>query len=584
MSDPNQKTSINIQEKANMIWNIAEIIRGKFKPHEYGQVILPFTVLKRLDDCLAPTKEAVIAKFKAISHLAVKDSFLKTASGFNFYNTSPFTFKSLEHDSAHVEDNFKLYLNGFSENIQDILKNFKIDTVIKDLVGDQQSENKLYYIIKEYNRPNSYMGPDQISNADMGYIFEELIRKFSESYGEDAGAHFTARDIIYTMADLLTINHHVSETPSVYDMTMGTSQMLTCMQERLLINQKIDVSLYGQEYNPSTFAIAKSDMIIRGGNPDNMRFGNTLTNDKFSGYTFDYIISNPPFGVEWKSEKNEVESEAKKGDSGRFGIGLPKISDGQMLFTLNGIKKLKDHGRMAIIHNGSPLFSGDAGSGPSDIRKYIIENDWLDAIIQLPTDLFYNTGISTYIWIITKAKSKNRVGKVQLIDASHMFEKRKKSIGNKRVDLTDDCRKAIVKAYEEFQNQLYQQGDRSVESKIFDNEDFGYHKITIESPLLDENGNAVLNPKTKKPTADTSKRDSENVPLKENINDYFKREVLPFAPGAWIDESKTQVGYEISFSRYFYKYQQPENSDAIAERIVQIEKDLMDSLKSLFLS
>lgn len=578
--------SINIiQTKANMIWNIAEIIRGKFKPHEYGQVVLPFTLLKRLDDCLQLTKDQVVSKNQEVGRFAVNSTLLKQASGFPYYNKSPFNLKKLVDDPTHIEDNFKAYINGFSDNIQDILKNFKIDTVIKDLVGDDPKDNKLLKVIEEFNKDSSYMGLDQISSTDMGYIFEELVRKFSESYGEDAGAHFTARDIIYTMTDILVIDENRSDSPTVYDMTMGTSQMLTCMQERLKeTDSEMDVDLCGQEYNPMTFAIAKADMIIRGGEADNMRFGNTLTSDQFAGWTFDYIISNPPFGVEWKSEKETVEAEAKKGDSGRFGIGLPKISDGQMLFTLNGIKKLKDTGRMAIIHNGSPLFSGDAGSGPSEIRKHIIENDWLDAIIQLPTDLFYNTGISTYIWIITKAKPKARAGKVQLIDASNMFEKRKKSIGNKRVDIDEACRHAIVNAYGEFQNKLYQNGEKSVESKIFDNQDFGYHKITIESPLLDENGQTVLHPKTKKPTADISKRDTENVPLKENIQTYFEREVLPYSPGAWIDHSKTQVGYEISFSRYFYKYTQPERSDAIAERIVQIEKDLMDSLKSLFLS
>ncbi len=577
--------SVNIQTKANMIWNIAEIIRGKFKPHEYGQVVLPFTLLKRLEDCLQLTKNQVVSTNQEVGGFAVNSALLKNASGLPYYNTSPFSLKTLVGDPTHIEDNFKAYINGFSDNIQDILKNFKIDTVIKDLVGDDPSDNKLLKVIEEFNKDTSYMGSDQISSTDMGYIFEELVRKFSESYGEDAGAHFTARDIIYTMTDILLIDDNRSDSPTVYDMTMGTSQMLTCMQERLKsTDSEIDVDLCGQEYNPMTFAIAKADMIIRGGEADNMRFGNTLTNDQFPNWTFDYIISNPPFGVEWKSEKESVEKEAKKKDNGRFGIGLPKISDGQMLFTLNGIKKLRDTGRMAIIHNGSPLFSGDAGTGPSEIRKHIIENDWLDAIIQLPTDLFYNTSISTYIWIITKAKPKARAGKVQLIDATNMFEKRKKSIGNKRVDISEDCREAIVTAYGDFQNKLYQQGDRSVESKIFDNEDFGYHKITIESPLLDENGETVLHPKTKKPVADVSKRDTENVPLKEDITTYFNREVLPYASDAWIDESKTQVGYEISFSRYFYKYQQPENSDAIAERIVQIEKDLMDSLKSLFLS
>lgn len=586
MNDLQQKTNINIQEKANMIWNIADIIRGKFKPHEYGTVILPFTVLKRLNDTLLPTKKAVLEQYEKVKNFEVKDGFLEAAAGYPFYNISPFTFESLTNDSEHIEDNFKAFINGFSENIQDILKNFKFDAVIKDLVGETKEEDKLFYVIQEYNKPSSYMGPDQITNADMGYIFEELVRKFSESYGEDAGAHFTARDIIYTMTDLLIageedVLREEGVVKTIYDMAMGTSQMLTCMEERLLqLDSDAEVTLFGQEYNPATYAIAKADMIIKGGRADNMRFGNTLSNDKFENYTFDYIISNPPFGIDWKSEKTAVEKEAKRGTDGRFGTGLPKISDGQMLFTLNGIKKLKDTGRMAIIHNGSPLFTGDAGSGPSEIRKYIIENDWLDAIVQLPTDLFYNTGISTYIWIITKEKAKHRIGKVQLIDASNMYEKRRKSIGNKRVDISEDCREAIVKAYGDFQNKFYQYDEKSVESKVFNNEDFGYYKITVESPLKDDDGKIVM--KAKKPAPDPLKRDTENVPLTDDIKAYFQREVLPYNLEAWIDESKTVIGYEIPFTRHFYKYVAPEKSEVIAERISAIELELMASLKSLF--
>ncbi len=586
MKDLQRQTNINIQEKANMIWNIADIIRGKFKPHEYGTVILPFTILKRLNDTLLPTKQAVLKKYEEVKNFEVRDGFLETAAGYSFYNTSKFTFETLLNDPEHIEDNFKAFLSGFSENIQDILKNFRFEGVIKDLVGDTKDEDKLFYVIQEYNKQNSYMGPDQISNTDMGYIFEELVRKFSESYGEDAGAHFTARDIIYTMTDLLVAEEAAllqeeGVVKTAYDMAMGTSQMLTCLHERLTqLDAEAEVTLFGQEYNPATYAIAKADMIIRGGSADNMRFGDTLSNDKFEGYTFDYLISNPPFGVDWKSEQKSVEQEAKKGDNGRFGVGLPKISDGQMLFTLNGIKKLKDTGRLAIIHNGSPLFSGDAGSGPSEIRRYIIENDWLEAIVQLPSDLFYNTGISTYIWLITKNKSKKRIGKIQLIDASNMYEKRRKSIGNKRVDISEECREAIVTAFGEFDNKYYDIGEKSVESKVFRNEDFGYYKITVETPLKDEKGNTVI--KNKKPVADTSKRDNESVPLTEDIKEYFNREVIPYNPEAWIDENKTVIGYEIPFTRHFYKYVAPEKSDVIAERISAIELDLMASLKSLF--
>jgi type I restriction enzyme M protein len=444
----------------------------------------------------------------------------------------------------------------------------------------------IFLIIQEFNKKSAYMGPDLISSTDMGYIFEELVRKFSESYNEQAGAHFTSRDIIYLMTDLLISEEkdvllEKGVVKTVYDQTMGTSQMLGCMEERLkLLDDEAEVALFGQELNSETFAIAKADMIIKGGKSENMRQGNTLSDDKFHGYTFDYCISNPPFGIDWKVEKKAVESEAKLGDKGRFGVGLPKISDGQQLFDLNGLSKLKDTGRMAIVHNGSPLFSGDAGSGSSEIRRYIIENDWLEAIVQLPNDSFYNTGITTYIWIMSKNKASHRKGKVQLIDASNMYEKRRKSIGNKRNDITEENREVIVKAYGEFKNTTYTLGDKTCESKIFDNIEFGYHKITVESPEYDEDGNIVK--KKGKKVANTSKRDTENVPLTEDIDSYFNREVKPYNPDAWIDKKKTKVGYEIPFTRYFYKYQAPEKADVISQRIMEIEKDLMESLHALF--
>ncbi len=578
-----RQTGINISEKANLIWAIADIIgQGLYKPHEYGKVILPMTVIKRFNDALMPTKQKVLETYEKVKHFEVKDGFLESASGYSFYNTSPFTFENLIADSEHIEANFRTFLGGFSENVQDVLENFEFEKEITKLANN----GMLFLIIQEFNKKSAYMGPDLISSTDMGYIFEELVRKFSESYNEQAGAHFTSRDIIYLMTDLLIaeekdvlIEQGVVKT--VYDQTMGTSQMLACMEERLKdLDEDAEVALFGQELNPETFAIAKADMIIKGGKSENMRQGNTLSDDKFSGYTFDYCISNPPFGIDWKVEQKAVEKEAKLGDKGRFGAGLPKISDGQQLFDLNGLSKLKDTGRMAIVHNGSPLFSGDAGSGSSEIRRYIIENDWLEAIVQLPNDCFYNTGITTYIWIMSKEKQAHRVGKVQLIDASKMFEKRRKSIGSKRNDITEECREIIVRAYGEFKNQEYKLGDRVCESKIFDNIDFGYNKIVVESPQLDEYGNIVM--KGKKPVADTSKRDTENVPLIEDIDSYFNREVLPYNPNAWIDKAKTKVGYEIPFTRYFYRYEAPEKADVIAERIVAMETDLITSLRTLF--
>ena len=572
---------VNIAEKATVIWNIANALFGYFKPHEYGLVILPMTVVKRFHDCLLPTHEAVLATYEKVKKLAVIDGFLTKASGYQFYNTSKFNFEKLLADPDNIEANFRDYLAGFSPNVQDVLAKFDFDNIIKRMV----ESNSLYLVIKEFNTPKGYLGPDKISAVDCGYIFEDLVKRFSESFGEEAGAHFTSRDIIYLMTDLLLSDADLSETQNVtvYDMTMGTSQMLSCMEERIHdLNDEIEVTCFGQEFNPSTFAIAKADMMIRGGDPNNMRFGDTLSDDKFSGYTFQYCISNPPFGIDWKREQKAVEAEAAKGELGRFAPGLPKISDGQQLFLLNGLSKLAPNGKMAIIQNGSPLFSGDAGSGPSNIRQYILENDWLDCIVQLSTDMFMNTGISTYIWILSKDKPAYRAGKVQLIDASHCFESRKKNIGTKRNDITDMCRELIVEAYGDYRHDAVY-GDKNgiyCESKIFDTVDFGYNKIVVERPLRDENGELVLKKGKKQP--DASLRDTENVPLAEDIDAYFAREVLPYAPDAWIDAKKTKVGYEIPMTRYFYEYTAPEAIESIIDRIAGLETEISYSLKALF--
>ena len=705
---------VNIAEKATLIWNVADMLRGPFKPHEYGLVILPMTVVKRFHDCLLPTHEKVLETYEKVKTLEVVDGFLTRASGYQFYNTSKYTFETLLADPENIEANFKDYLAGFSGNVQDVLAKFDFDNIIKRMV----ESNTLYLVIKEFNSAKGYLGPDRISAVDCGYVFEDLVRRFNESYGEEAGAHFTSRDIIYLMTDILLSDTQFNgQNITVYDMAMGTSQMLSCMEERIhALDQDATVTCFGQEFNPSTFAIAKADMIIRGGDPNNMRFGDTLSDDQFSGYKFDRIISNPPFGIDWKREQKAVEAEAKLGEAGRFAPGLPKISDGQQLFVLNGLAKLADDGKMAIVQNGSPLFSGDAGSGPSNIRQYILEHDWLDAIIQLSTDQFMNTGITTYIWVLCKEKPSYRVGKVQLIDASHCFEPRRKSIGTKRNDISDYCRSLIVQAYGEFQEGIV--GDKDgiyCETKIFDTMEFGYNKIVVERPLrnaiivndntltafqeicrisnsidlgqdaikvswmeydnekfpaqnweelenaialrlfykilcslkseqpylsvtefekrynasplnsvegylsvakfapfdpyqeyygaikpsrikkyldihyfkdelsyfifYDSNGEIAT--KKGKPIACTDLRDTENVPLKEDIDAYFAREVLPFAPDAWIDKSKTKVGYEIPMTRYFYEYQEPEAADAILSRIIGLENEISISLKEL---
>ena len=586
-NDKIKAVGINIQEKANLIWNVANSLFGAYKPHEYGLVILPMAVIKRFHDCLLPTHDKVLETYEKIKHLAVKDGFLRAAAGgYHFYNTSPFTFERLKADPENIKANFESFINGFSDNVIDILANMGFFNQI-DRMNDA---GVLYQVISDFCEDNADMSPDKISAIDMGYVFENLVQRFSESYDEEAGAHFTSRDIIYLMCDMLTMEADFSdpEAPAktVYDMAMGTSQMLTCMEERIkALDAEAEIICYGQEINPFTFGIAKADMLIRGGDPNNMQFGNTLNDDKFAGYTFDYCISNPPFGIDWKREAADVEKEHKKGDAGRFGVGLPAKSDGQMLFMLNGIAKLKDTGRMAIIQNGSSLFTGDAGSGQSEIRRYIIENDWLDAIVQLPNDSFYNTGIATYVWIITKDKPVSHREHVLLIDASGCFEQHRKPIGNKRVDITECCRNLIIEAYGDYDSKTYEKKISDgktivVKSKRMESIALGYNKITVESPLLGEDGEPVL--KKGKPVADTSKRDTETIPLDEDMDAYFEREVLPYRPGAWIDKSKTKVGYEIPFTKTFYEYLELEPADDIAKRIEAHERSLMEKLHALF--
>lgn len=577
-----QRTTVNIQEKANLIWAIADKLVGTYKPHEYGNVILPMCVIKRFSDTLAGTKDKVIETNKNLDSrgIMVKDGFLRAASGYDFYNVSPFTFEGLLSDAENIADNFRSYLNHFSTNVIDVIEKFEFDKEITKL----SNNGILYNVIAEFCSKKAYMGADEISAVDMGYIFEELVRKFSESYDEHAGAHFTARDIIYLMAEILVAPkkkdmQNEGITASLYDMAMGTSQMLDCLSEKLLlIDEDAQLTEFGQELNEQTYAIAKANMLIKGGDAENMKHGNTLSDDKFSGYKFDYIISNPPFGIEWKNEKTAVEAEHKKGDMGRFGAGLPAIGDSQQLFMLNGVAKLKETGRMAIIQNGSPLFKGDAGSGESNIRGYLIDNDWLEAIIQIPNDMFYNTGIATYIWIVTKDKAVDRTGKVQLIDASKCSVKRRKALGNKRNEFTDECVKLIAQAYSEFVDGVFRDEEHGleVEVKIKDNEDFKYTKVVVEQPICDEAGKPVL--KKGKKQVDSGKRDTETIPWKEEIETYMEKNVYPYAPDAWIDEKKSKVGYEIPFTREFYKYVAPRKSEDIYAHLQELnaqEEELM---------
>ena len=571
--------SAKIDQKADLIWAIADKLTGPYKPHEYGDVILPLTVIRRFDCILFDTKDAVLKKYEEVKNLPMKDVLLRKASGFDFYNTSKYTFEKLMDDPDHIEENFRDYLNGFSDNVQDIIQKFEFDGHITRMAN----KNILYIVLKEFTTEKANLHPDEISNLEMGYIFEEIIRRFSEAHNEDAGQHYTPREVIQLMVNILFYDdndilsgNNVAKT--IYDPACGTGGMLSVAEEYLhSLNASTELVSFGQEINDQTFAICKADMLIKGNNADYIKDGNTLSDDQFVGNTFDYILSNPPFGREWKNEKAKVQEEAKKGFGGRFGAGLPAASDGQMLFLMTAISKMKDisqgGSRIAIIHNGSPLFTGDAGSGPSNIRKYILENDLLEAIVALPNDIFYNTGIATYIWVLSNKKAGTvREGKVQLINANELYEKRRKALGNKRNDIPEKYIDEITQIYGDFKE--------SDISQIYENADFGYTKITVERPKKDEDGNVVL--KKGKPVADTSLRDTENVPLKEDIKAYFEREVLPFAPDAWIDEKKSKVGYEIPFTRYFYKYEAPRPSEEIMAEIMELEKELSGSLEEVF--
>lgn len=585
MPDLNKLTTINVKEKSNIIWGVADILRDDYKPHEYGKVILPMCVLKRFDDVLAPTKDKVLEKNEEVKDLVVKDGFLQKASGYNFYNTSPFDFKKLTDNPTHIETNFRDYWNGFSENIKDILENYKFEEEVDHLV----EEDLLYEVIDAFNKPEAYMGIDKVTAVDMGYIFEDLVKRFSESYGEDAGSHFTSRDIVYLMTDLLiaedkeTLKKEGVEK-TVYDMAMGTSQMLTSMTERLKeIDPNAEVHTFGQERNRETYAIAKSSALIHGQNADNMRRGNTLSNDQFKGYKFDYCISNPPFGVSYKSARKAVQEEHELGSAGRFIPKLPAVSDGQLLFNLNGLSKLKDDGRMAIIHNSSALTSKGAGYGESETRKFLIENDYIECIIQLSESLFYNTPIKTYIWIVTKNKDNRRKGKIQLIDASEMRKQRRKSIGKKKYDITKKFREFIVEVYTNFESKTYYLDNQPCISKILDNDEFGYQSIEIEYPLYDEDGNIVTKGKRKKvKQPDKSKSYTEIIPLNEDIEEYYNKEIKPYSPECWVNTKKTKIGYEIPFSKYFYKFDQPKQPENIAEEIRLIENKIHETIKELF--
>ena len=561
------------QNLSSLIWSVADLLRGDYKQSDYGKVIMPFTVLRRLDCILEPTKAQVLTEYQKRTKEGVDPTpFLNRISKQSFYNCSPLDVNKVLADPAHIKSNLLNYINGFSSNVNDIFERFEFDKQIEKL----DEAGLLFMVTKKFSEVDLH--PNVVSNAGMGTLFEELIRKFAELSNETAGEHFTPREVIRLMVDLLL--HADSEALSkpgvirtIYDPTAGTGGMLSIAEEYLTgpngLNPDATLIVHGQELNPESFAICKGDMLIKGQDISNIKFGDTLKNDGHPDAKFDYGIANPPFGVEWKKSEKEVKQEHERlGFAGRFGPGLPRISDGSLLFLLHLISKMREPdkggGRVAMVLNGSPLFTGGAGSGESEIRKWIIEQDLLEAVIALPTNMFYNTGISTYIWILSNHKSNERKGKIQLINAVDYYQKIRKNLGSKNKELRDSDIEKIGKIYFDFKE--------TKDSKIFESTCFGYSTITVEVPLRNEKGEIILSSKGKskgKPQSDSDARDTENVPLNEDIEEYFKREVLPHAQDAWIDESKTKIGYEIPFTRLFYEYKSPRT-------LLEIDKDLKD--------
>ncbi|MCF6148432.1 MAG: SAM-dependent DNA methyltransferase [Candidatus Kuenenia sp.] len=577
----------NFREKANFIWSIADLLRGHYKQADYGKVILPFTVLRRLDSVLQPTRKAVLTAYQKHKDKKpeVLEPILNNVAKVKFHNRSKFDFAELARDHNNIAANLRNYINGFSISVREIIEYFSFEDQIRKL----DEYDLLYMIVKRFAESNGVF--KDVDSIQMGYIFEELIRKFAELSNETAGEHFTPREVIRLMVNLLFVNDKAilrkqGIVKTLYDPAGGTGGMLSVAEEYVHeLNPDARLEVFGQEINPESYAICKSDMLIKGQNPSNIKFGNTFTQDGLEGETFDYMLSNPPFGVDWKKVEKQIKDEAvNKGFAGRFGAGLPPISDGSLLFLQHMISKMKRSAggsRIGIVFNGSPLFSGGAGSGPSEIRKWIIENDMLEAIIALPDQLFYNTGISTYIWIVTDRKSKKRKGKVQLINATGadkedknnpFYSKMLRSLGNKRKEIHEEAIKRITEIYGEFKDGPY--------CKIFDNDDFGYRRIAVERPKRDAKGNIEKDRKGN-PLPDADLRDFENVPLKEDVEEYFRREVLPHVPDAWIDHGKTKVGYEINFTKYFYQYKPLRSLEEIRKDILALEKETEGMIKQI---
>lgn len=577
---------------SSFIWGTADLLRSSYKQHEYGDIILPFTVMRRLDIVLAPTKQAVLEEsekeipaalkqMKSFDEGVLRDKNLKKAAGQDFYNTSAFTMEDLVKDADNIKENMTAYIDGFSPEIVDIMENFDIYSVINDL----DKKGLLFQVTERFCKPDVDLSPESVSSADMGDIYEELIRKFSEASNETAGEHFSPRDglalaarlaIAGTEDDIAKPNRIVK----VCDPCAGTGGAISVFEDLVReINPHAHVIGFGQEINEQSYAIAKSDTILKGGNAANIVLGDTLgpENERLAGETFGYQISNPPYGVKWEKSKASVKAEHDElGFSGRFGAGLPRISDGQLLFVQHMVSKMRSPeeggGRIAVFLNGSPLFTGAAESGESEIRRYLLEHDMVEAIVAMPNDFFFNTGIATYIWVITNNKSDERQGKVQLINANGIFSKMRKSLGSKRKQFTDEQIEEIVGLYDAFE-----EADLKL-SRVFTNDDFGYTAITVERPLKDKSGNPLTDRKGN-PKPDSTLRDTENIPLGEDIDAYFEREVLPYAPDAWMDRKKDKIGYEIPFTRYFYEYTPLRPSSEILTEIKELEANIAEQLQ-----
>tara|TARA_R110001592_G_C13174596_1_gene750165 strand:+ start:2366 stop:4078 length:1713 start_codon:yes stop_codon:yes gene_type:complete len=555
----------NHQEISSFIWNVCDdVLRGLFKQHEYGDVILPFVVLRRLDCVIEPSKDEVIKLYNELKDEVDPTPIIKKQTGLKFFNHSNYDLQRLKGDPNGLKVNFPNYINGFSQNVFEILENFQLDKPVEKLLKN----NKLYLLIDKFTEIDLH--PDVVDNHMMGNVFEELLRKFSEMSNETSGEHYTPRDVVNLLTSLVFSQSEDNLEGdgiirSIFDPCCGTGGMLTMGKEWIdkNIDNKVRLNLYGQELNSHTYSICKSDMLISGGDPDNIKVGSSLSEDHFEGRKFDYMITNPPFGVSWKSEKDFVLEESKN-PYGRFNAGTPRVSDGSLLFLQHMVSKMKDDGsRIGVVFNGSPLFTGDAGSGESEIRRWIIENDWLECIVALPDQLFFNTGISTYIWVVTNKKKEERKGKVQMIDGSSFFKSMKKSLGSKRKEISSAQSDKLIKAYVDFQEDDF--------SKIYDNEFFGYTKVVVEQPLK-ENG-VIQKKKDGSIKPDSSLRDSERIILTDDIEEYFDREVKPHLTESWMDREKDKVGYEINFTKYFYKYKPLRSLESITSDLLKLEKE-----------